>query len=71
MSHRYSPVDEAAETVDILLIFDEVAVTADNVDWRCPDDVTLGEDGAGDITDALCGIISSSYDAVLVKDVVD
>lgn len=55
---------------EVLLSFDEVAVTADIVDWICPDDDMLGDDGAGDIIEALCGIISSSYDAVVAMDVV-
>jgi hypothetical protein len=44
-----------------LLSLDHVAVTADVEEvagWRFPELVTLGEDGGGDIIDALCGIIS-------------
>lgn len=50
--------------VEVLLSFDDVAVTADNVCWICAEDDMLGEDGAGDVIVALCGIRSSSYEAV-------
>lgn len=70
MSQRYSPVDVAVEVDDALLTFDDDAVTADNVDWICPVDDMLGDEGAGDIIAALCGIISSSYEAAVVIAVV-
>lgn len=39
--------------VEVLLSFDDVAVTADNVGWICAEDDMLGDDGDGEVIVAL------------------